>query len=237
MRLSAPIYHLKRKAKLLSRQLKIPLHEALDRVAVEEGFRQWSLLATDVSSMSTANQLFRLLRPGDLGLIGARPGHGKTMLGAEVLAEAMKSGHRGVLFTLEYSEKDVRHLFHDVGVEVSDFTDRFELDTSDAISADFIIKRLAGAASGTVVVIDYLQLLDQQRKKPRLADQVRALKVFARDRNLVILFLSQIARTYDPSAKPCPDLSDVRLPNPLDLTLFNKTCFLQGDEVRFRTAG
>ena len=32
-KLSAPIYRLKRKAKLLSREKNIPLHEALDRIA------------------------------------------------------------------------------------------------------------------------------------------------------------------------------------------------------------
>ena len=33
MKLSAPLYHLKRKAKLLSRAENIPLHEALDGIA------------------------------------------------------------------------------------------------------------------------------------------------------------------------------------------------------------
>ena len=33
MKLSAPLYHLKRKAKLLSRAENIPLNEALDRIA------------------------------------------------------------------------------------------------------------------------------------------------------------------------------------------------------------
>ena len=50
MKLSAPIHHLKRKAKLLSREEKIPLHEALDRVAAQEGFDGWSLLAAKVSA-------------------------------------------------------------------------------------------------------------------------------------------------------------------------------------------
>ena len=45
MKLSAPIYQLKRNAKRLSREEKIPLHEALDRVAAQEGFGGWSLLA------------------------------------------------------------------------------------------------------------------------------------------------------------------------------------------------
>ena len=45
MKLSAPLYHLKRQAKLLSRAEKIPLHEALNRIAEREGFSGWSLLA------------------------------------------------------------------------------------------------------------------------------------------------------------------------------------------------
>jgi replicative DNA helicase len=236
MRLSAPIYRLKRKAKLLSRKEKISLHEALDRIAVQEGFRQWSLLSARISSTATANKVFSQYRPGDLALIGARPGQGKTLMSVEILAEAMKAGNRGVFFTLEYTAKNVSDLFREISVDVAKLGARFELETSDAISADFIIQRLAAAPSGTVAVIDYLQLLDQQREKPRLADQVHALKAFARDKGLVIVFLSQIDRWYDCSAKPCPDLSDVRLPNPLDVKLFNKTCFLHDGEVQFRAA-
>jgi replicative DNA helicase len=236
MRFSAPIYHLKRQAKLLSRKEKIPLHEALDRIAVQEGFRQWSLLSARFSSTTTANKVFSQCRPGDLALIAARPGQGKTLMSIEILAQTMKAGNRGVFFTLEYTAKNVTDLFREIGVEVADFGDRFELETSDAISAPFIMKRLAAAPHGTIAVIDYLQLLDQQREKPRLADQVQTLQTFARDRGLVIVFLSQIDRSYDPSAKPCPDLSDVRLPNPLDVKLFNKTCFLHDGEVRFRAA-
>jgi replicative DNA helicase len=66
--------------------------------------------------------------------------------------------------------------------------------------------------------------------------QVRALKSFARDRGLVVVFISQIDRSYDPSTRPCPDLRDVRLPNPLDLKLFDKTCFLNNGEVQFKAA-
>jgi replicative DNA helicase len=69
-----------------------------------------------------------------------------------------------------------------------------------------------------------------------LAVQVRALKSFARDRGLIIVFISQIDRSYDPSKKPCPDVRDVRLPNPLDLKLFNKTCFLSNGKVQFQEA-
>ncbi|MGY8685508.1 DNA helicase [Bradyrhizobium sp. UFLA05-153] len=236
MKLSAPIYRLKRTAKSLSREEGIPLHEALDRVAASEGFSAWSLLVAKAAAATPANKLLARFRPGDLVLVGARPGHGKTLLSLELAVEAMKSGSRGAFFSLEYTERDVLGCFRAIGVEPAQFDRLFELDCSDAISADYIVKRMAAAPRGTLVVIDYLQLLDQKREHPELTIQVRTLKSFARDKGLIIVFISQIDRSYDLSTRPCPDLRDVRLPNPLDLKLFDTTCFLNNGEVRFRAA-
>jgi replicative DNA helicase len=234
MKLSAPIYHLKRKAKRLSREECIPLHVALDRIALQEGYRDWSLLAAKLSAGRPAGKLLARLRPGDLVLVGARPGQGKTLMSLELAVEAMKFGNRAVFFTLEYTEKDVLDRFQAIGAEYAQFDQLFEFDCSDAISADYITRMLAAAPRGTLVVIDYLQLLDQKRENPELAEQVRVLKSFARDRGLIIVFISQIDRSYDPSKKRCPDIRDVRLPNPLNFRLFNKTCFLNKGEVQFQ---
>jgi hypothetical protein len=237
MKLSAPIYHLKRQARLLSREGKIALHEALDRVAAQEGFTSWSLLAAKASQAAPAGRLFAQLAPGDLVLVGARPGHGKTLMSLELAVEAMKSGHRGVFFTLEYTQRDVLDRFRAIGADPVQFNDRFVFDNSNAISADYIVKALGSAPRGTLVVIDYLQLLDQKRENPELMAQVRTLKAFAGDRGLILVFISQIDRSYDPAKKSVPDIADVRLPNPLDLSLFNKTCFLNKGEIRFHAAG
>ena len=234
MKLSAPIFHLKRKAKLLSRKEKIPLHEALDRVAKAEGFRKWSLLSARVCGTSTAEALFRQFGPGEIVLLGSRPGQGKTVMGLRLLVEAMKAGRQGVFFTLECSTQDVTNLVRTIGVQHGKFNTLFDLDCSDEISAELIINRMANALRGSVAVIDFLQLLDQQRHKPPLMDQIRALKVFAQDKGLIFIFLSQIDRSYDSSMRALPDLRDVRLPNPLDLSLFNKTCFLHAGEVQLR---
>ena len=236
MRLSAPIYHLKRRAKRLSREEGIPLHDALDRIAATEGFSAWSMLAAKAAALTPADRLFPQFRPGDLVLVGARPGQGKTLLSLELAVEAMKSGHRAAFFSLEYTERDVLDRLRAIGLEPAQFDKLFEVDCSDAISADYVVKQMASAKSGTFVVIDYLQLLDQRRENPDLTVQVRTLKSFARDRGLIVAFISQIDRSYDPAAKPCPDLDDVRLPNPLDLTLFDKTCFINNAEVQFRAA-
>ncbi len=45
MRLTTPVYRLKRQAKLLSRERGIALNEALDTIARKSGFRNWSHLA------------------------------------------------------------------------------------------------------------------------------------------------------------------------------------------------
>lgn len=234
MKLSVPVYRLKRKARLLSREANIPLHAALDRVAAGEGFASWSLLSARLSATPPAARLFSRLAPGDLVLVGARPGHGKTLLSLELAVEAMKSGNRSVFFSLEYTWKDVAGRFRDIGSDMALFDGLFEFDSSEAISAGYIARRLADAPRGTLAVVDYLQLLDQKRENPDLMAQVRTLKAFARDRGLILVFISQIDRSYDPSSKPCPDIADIRLPNPLDLQLFSKTCFLHDGEVRFQ---
>ncbi|WP_420963332.1 DNA helicase [Brucella sp. IR073] len=236
MKLSAPIYQLKRKARQLSRQSGIPLHEALDRIALQEGYRGWSLLVSQASALPAAGQLFSLLNQGDLILLGARPGHGKTLMSLELAVEAMKSGHRGVFFTLEYTEKDVLDRFRAIGVDWARFAGLFEADCSDAIHADYIIGKLTSVPRGTLVVIDYLQLLDQRRENPPLPDQVQALRSFARRRGLILVFISQIDRSYDPSKKPCPDAEDIRLPNPLDVKLFDKMCFLNNGLIQYQAA-
>lgn len=179
-----------------------------------------------------AHSFYSQLAPGDLVLVGARPGHGKTLMSLGLALEAMKSGHRGVYFTLEYTEAQVVDRFRALGAELSQFDDRFVFDDSDAICADHIIKTLGSAPPGTLVVIDYLQLLDQKREHPDLMTQVRTLRTFAREQGLILVFLSQIDRSYDATTKPCPDLRDVRLPNPLDLELFDRTCFLNNGEIR-----
>ena len=49
MKLSAPIFRLKRQARLLSREAQIPLHQALDQVAREEGFEAAAIVWEMVS--------------------------------------------------------------------------------------------------------------------------------------------------------------------------------------------
>lgn len=180
-----------------------------------------------------ASSLFARLSPGDLMILGARPRQGKTQLGIGLTVEAMKAGRQGAFFTLESSATEVLDLFKSIGEDPAEFSGVFKFDASNKINAEYIMTELSDMPAGTMVVIDYLQLLDQKRENPELTTQISELKSFAAKRGLIMVFLSQIDRSYIPTAGVCPSLDDVRLPNPLDLTLFNKACFLSDSEIQF----
>lgn len=230
MRLSAPVYQLKRRARLLARDENIALHLALDRIAREEGFAAWSLLSSRVAAPAAG--LLSRLADGDMLLIGARPGQGKTLLGLQLLLDAARDGRRAVFFTLEYTEQEA--MARIAALAGNGPGPAPEIVTSDETSADFVVRHLAGAARGTVAVIDYLQILDQQRSKPALAQQMQVLHAFARGTGVILGFISQIDRAFDPERDPLPGPGDIRLPNPIPAGIFSKACFLHAGEIRLQ---
>lgn len=234
MKLSAPIFQLKRRAKLLVRKNNVPLHEALDQIAREEGFARWSLLSSRIAAGSLSKTVLSRLNDGDLLLVAGRPGHGKTTLGLQLLLDAARDGRKAIFFTLEFTEQQAREHIRSLDEGYQDLGDALEIVTSNEISADYIIRRLSASDRGTVAVIDYLQILDQQRSKPALSDQILALQDFTRKTGVVMGFISQIDRSFDPSIRPLPDIRDIRLPNLVNLGLFTKACFLHNGKAQLQ---
>lgn len=236
MTLSAPIYRLRRAARALARERGIALHRALDHVAKGEGFRSWALLVERWKSTAPAKRVFATLAAGDMLLVAARPGHGKTLLALELAVEAMRAGHRSIFFSLDWTEVDLLRAFAAIGVDPVAFESRFHFDASDAICARYIARALGRVAPHTLVVVDYLQLLDQRRDNDHLADQVDELRDLARERGLILVFVAQVDRAFDLSLESCPTPDDVRLPNPVDLGAFNRRCFLGDGQCRLESA-
>lgn len=232
MTLSAPIFRLKRQARLLARMSDVPLHAALDQLARKEGFRSWSHLSASVPGQRPTGKMLAQFDPGDLVLLGARPGHGKTLMGLEIAVEAVRTGRPAFFFTLEDHEGVVFDRLQGLGNHDERIRDRLIVDTSDAICAEHIIDRIGSGNSGAVAIIDYLQLLDQRRRNPELAVQVQALKLFAAATGCIIVALSQIDRAFETTGRNLPALADIRLPNPFDTSAFTKACFLHNGEAR-----
>lgn len=230
MKSSIPIHRLKRKAKLFARAEAVPLHAALDHVAAGEGYASWSLLTARRGTADAASIVLPLLAPGDLVLLGARPGRGKTLMALDLARHAIRQGGQAALFTLEYTESDVAERFRRLGASLDELRDQFSLDCSDRIDADYVIASLDDRPNGLVVVIDYLQSLDHRRDSAPLPAQIAALGRFARERGHILLFVAQIDRAFLGTDRRCPGIDDVRAPNPIDPALFDKAFFI-GDGV------
>ena len=107
MKLSAPIFRLKRQAKVLSRDEGIPLHEAQDRIARAEGFQRWSHLAAQHDAAGPAADLLAQLEPGDLVLLAGKREHGKTALAFGLIAEALAADRSVGYFSLDENDADI----------------------------------------------------------------------------------------------------------------------------------
>lgn len=234
MKLSAPIYQLKRRAKLLARFRKIALAEALDAVARDEGFARWSLLATRYARNAPSVTILSRLENGDMLLLGARPGHGKTTLGLEMLLDAVASGRSAHYFTLYHTDLEVDRILTGLAPDKSEMRSRIRVSTSDEIGSGHIMQQMSEAAPGSVGLVDYLQMLDRQDGGPELADQMKQLTAFAKSRSVILVFLSQIERSFDPKQKRLPDLGDIRLSDRLSPGTFSRACFLHDGEMEFR---
>ena len=53
-----------------------------------------------------------------------------------------------------------------------------------------------------------------------------------RSQRHILGFISQIDRSFDARRHPMPGVADIRLPNPVELSVFSKACFLHDGEMR-----
>lgn len=234
MRLSAPVFQLKRKAKLMARRHGVTLNEALDQIAREEGFPRWSALSAALSGGTSSLPLLSELSCGDLLLLAGRPGQGKTKLGLQLLLDAARDGRQAFLFTLDFTASQAKKHLQTLDASGGSLAESVQIFTSDQISAEYIVQHMSGQRPGTIAVIDFLQLLEQQRSKPALSAQLETLSAFARGAGVILGFMSQIDRSYLASDKEFPGMEDVRLPNHADLSHFTKACFLQDGKAHFQ---
>lgn len=128
-----------------------------------------------------------MFRPGNLICVAARPGMGKSALVGTVALNMHLDGKRGLLFTLEMSEKEFacRMVSQQAGIELSKFNkgefsdeewrrmqdtleqlggnNNFSIDPTEGITLEQVRSRsrqLKKTRGLDYVIIDYLQLMD-----------------------------------------------------------------------------
>lgn len=194
------------------------------------------------TGLSALDGDLRGLHPGNLVLIGARPSQGKSCLGLTMAIAAAESTKIPALFLsleMSASELNLRELTMRAQLDGWRLThgrlreaeyprvmDAIEAMRSGGVhiidspaltvSKIRVLARRARATVGlSLVVIDYLQLLDDGRARGEtrtlaLGDISRGLKMLARELNVPVVALSQLNRNVEERPDRRPHLSDLR---------------------------
>jgi len=194
----------------------LSMTDALNQIAIREGFSSWSLLQSrsDQILPSRYSELLDFFNDGDLVVIASRPGMGKTSFTMGLFVQAAKqASSKSFYFTLSETHKDLARRIGAYDQLMGENKDQFELNYSNDICAEYIISVTKGqVGSGGLIVIDYLQLLDEKRVNPPIQTQIEKLKTYAKEKRCTIVFLSQIDRSLENMVSKRPGIDDIRLP-------------------------
>jgi replicative DNA helicase len=176
------------------------------------------------------------LNQGDLAVVAARPRIGKTSFVMGLFVQAIqKKVARNFYFSLSENHRDVAGRISNYDESIGHDNPYISLDYSNDINADYIISKINNEVSkGSLIIVDYLQLLDEKRTNPPLQLQIEKLKSFAKEKGVIIVFLSQVKREVEERPEKKLSEEDLRLPNPLDLKLINKFFLLYKNKMGLR---
>ena len=178
-------------------------------------------------------------RPGELIILGGRPGSGKTALLLQIAHNVARAGAPALVFSGEMGMPSLveRGLAEITGLSMADirrrdlseyhYTTLMDAaermrqmpvgidDTSGLTTAQMLIRaqRFQRKHGLGLVVFDYLELAGDQSKQgetQRLSQISRGMKHLARTLDVPVLALSQLSRNVESRTPPTPRMSDLR---------------------------
>jgi len=211
-----------------------PLRDTLaDFVTLKNSDNTKSIIPTGYPKLDGILSLSR----GDLAVIAARPGVGKSAFVGNLAVKLSMSGYKTALFSMEMSREQVQNrIISSVGQVPHEFLVKnsvkgryseavgkaasllyercgLEIDDKSCLTVSEI-KRKCIRSKADVVIIDYLQLMKSARKYESKVNEVaeitRDLKIMAGDMNVPVILLSQLNRDVEKRADQRPVLSDLR---------------------------
>ena len=176
------------------------------------------------------------LEGGDVIVIGARPGVGKSAFTSQIILEMAKAGKRIGFYNLEMSEQQVyeRLLSNQSGIRLNrirraiqflgDEKERFESANQMLGKMDILISSGTKSVSEIrnecrhqeldCIIIDYLQLVRADTRYQSRASEVgaisKAIKALAMELNVPIIALSQLNRTSEMRETKEPTMGELR---------------------------
>ncbi|MGN1096046.1 MAG: replicative DNA helicase [Eubacteriales bacterium] len=177
------------------------------------------------------------LGPGDLVILGARPGMGKTSFALNIASNVAKSENKTVcVFSLEMSAEQLATRMLSSEALVNSYTLRsgnlqsddwtklasaaarlsqcnILIDDTSGITVTGMRAKLRRVKNLGLIVVDYLQLMKSEKKTENRVNEVseisRGLKLMAKDFGVPCICCAQLSRS---SAKEqrVPELSDLR---------------------------
>jgi replicative DNA helicase len=183
---------------------------------------------------------------GELTVIGARPGMGKTAFALNIAFNIASQGKKVLFFSLEMSKKQLSlrtysmiseiplskirsGLLNDEEVEKitssylenADILERIVLVDDVSYLSD-IMKIAYSMDNVDLIIVDYLQLIKTKNKYQmryqELADIVNSLKFLSKDLDVPIITLAQVNREVEKKADKRPSLSDLRESGDIEAT-------------------
>ena len=175
--------------------------------------------------------------PGDLVIIAARPGMGKTTLAIQLAENYAAQDYKVDFYTYEMPEKqlNLRRLSNSTGVELEQMIRNAGNDTKIIAGIEAIAEnknlRILSADTNTAtgiransmlrkqtigldaVFIDYLGLMEHAGDgslNDQIGNTTRALKRLAQEMDIPIILLSQLSRGVESRGNKIPMLSDLR---------------------------
>ncbi|GMB10377.1 MAG: replicative DNA helicase [Candidatus Improbicoccus devescovinae] len=190
------------------------------------------------TGFSDLDKIISGLNSGDLILVAARPGMGKTSFALNIAVLAARhSKSKVAVFSLEMNaEQLVYRLVSSAGLipgnklrsgnitsqEWTSFTNACAMlgdldiliDDSAGITVSEMRSKIMRLKNLNILIIDYLQLISAPRESQNRVSEIttitRQLKILAKDFNIPIICLSQLSRASEHRANHRPVLSDLR---------------------------
>lgn len=206
----------------------------------EEIQRNKSKLKGITTGFYALDKMTNGLQKGDLILLAARPGFGKSSLAMNIVANAARAGYKSAVFTLEMPKNQITERLlcslacvnmkktksGDMSAEewqriysavdlIRDYNIYIDDNSSNnPLKIEAICRRLKHESGLDLVMIDYLQLMSEtgkeESRQQTISNFTRTLKIAAKELDVPIILLSQLNRAVESRTDHTPMLSDLR---------------------------